>query len=62
MQIYEIKIPKRRVAVLIGEKGSDKRKIEKLTKCKINVNSEGEVKISVEFEASRIIFRATEPI
>ena len=45
MQIYEIKIPKRRVAVLIGEKGSDKRKIEKLTKCKINVNSEGEVKI-----------------
>ena len=45
MEIYELKIPKRRVAVLIGEKGRDKRKIEKLTKCKINVNSDGEVKI-----------------
>lgn len=45
MEVYELKIPKKRIAVLIGEKGRDKRRIEKLTRCKIEVNSEGEVKI-----------------
>lgn len=48
MEVYELKIPKKRVAVLIGEKGRDKRKIEKVTNCKVDVNSEGEVKIQSE--------------
>ena len=48
MEVYDLKIPKKRVAVLIGEKGRDKRKLEKLTKCKVTVNSEGEVEIEGE--------------
>lgn len=41
---YEIKIPKDRVAVLIGVKGNVKKKIEKSLKLKINVDSrEGDV-------------------
>ena len=45
----ELKIPKERVAVLIGEKGSTKRQIQKLTKTKIKVNSkEGDVLIDGE--------------
>ncbi len=45
----EIKIPKARVAVLLGVKGRTKRKIEKLTNTKLKVNSkEGEVEISGE--------------
>lgn len=44
--IEDIKIPKRRIAVLIGEKGSTKRKIERATLTRINVNSEeGDVNI-----------------
>lgn len=44
--IEEIKIPKKRIAVLIGERGSTKRKIEKATLTRINVNSqEGDVNI-----------------
>jgi ribosomal RNA assembly protein len=45
MESYEVKIPKLRVAVLIGEKGRDKRLIEKSSECKILINTEGEVKI-----------------
>ena len=42
----EIKIPKTRVAVLLGVKGRIKRKIESLTSTKLRVNSkEGEVEI-----------------
>ncbi len=48
MEVYDVKIPKKRVAVLIGEKGRDKRNLEKLSKCKIDVNSEGEVFIKSE--------------
>ncbi|MAF51082.1 MAG: RNA-processing protein [Nanoarchaeota archaeon] len=48
METYEVKIPKKRVAVLIGEKGKDKRRIESSTDCKILVNSEGEVVIKGE--------------
>ncbi|MBT3691565.1 RNA-processing protein [Candidatus Woesearchaeota archaeon] len=45
----ELKIPKDRVAVLIGEKGSTKRKIQKLTNTKITVSSkEGDVLIEGE--------------
>tara|TARA_Y100000310_G_C20630818_1_gene788571 strand:- start:684 stop:1205 length:522 start_codon:yes stop_codon:yes gene_type:complete len=48
MESYELKIPKKRVAVLVGKKGVDKRKIEKATECSIIVNSEGEVIIKGE--------------
>jgi ribosomal RNA assembly protein len=44
---YELKIPKERVAVLIGKKGEDKRGLEKATATKIDIDSnEGEVAIS----------------
>ena len=42
----EIKIPKKRVAVLIGKKGQIKKLIERKTKTKILISKEGEVKIS----------------
>lgn len=45
----EIKIPKARVAVLLGVNGETKRKIEERTNTKLKVNSnEGEVEISGE--------------
>lgn len=44
---HELKIPKERVAVLIGKKGEQKKKIEDSTKTKIEVDSnEGDVTIS----------------
>ncbi len=44
-----LKIPKDRIAVLIGTKGEERRKLEKLTNCKIVVDSEeGEVTIRGE--------------
>ena len=44
---YELKIPKDRVAVLIGTKGETKKQIESLTKTRVNVDSkEGIVQIS----------------
>ncbi len=44
MYQYEIKIPKERIAVLIGEKGRMKRQIEESTKCKLDIDSkEGDV-------------------
>jgi ribosomal RNA assembly protein len=45
----EIKIPKQRIAILIGEKGVTKRQIEKVTKTQIDVSSkEGDVFIDGE--------------
>ena len=45
----ELKIPKERIAVLIGEKGATKRKIQKLTETKITISSkEGDVVIDGE--------------
>ena len=44
----EIKIPKDRVAVLIGTKGVTKKLIERRTKTKITVNKDGEVFIGGE--------------
>lgn len=42
----ELKIPKDRIPILIGKKGTDKSKLEKLTNTKITVNSkEGDVLI-----------------
>ncbi|MBS3145246.1 RNA-processing protein [Candidatus Woesearchaeota archaeon] len=46
---YELKIPKERIAILIGKKGEVKRRIEKLTKTKLKIDSkEGDVIISGE--------------
>lgn len=45
--IYDIKIPKERVGVLIGVKGSEKRYIEEHTNTKLNIDSkEGDVVIT----------------
>jgi len=38
--MYEIKIPRNRVAVLIGKNGQTKRKIEKQTSTSLEINSE----------------------
>ena len=35
--LYELKIPKQRVAVLVGKNGTTKKKIEELTDTKIKV-------------------------
>ena len=54
----ELKIPQERIAVLIGEKGQAKRKLQKLTNTKIVVSSkEGEV--SIEGEDNFNIFLTT---
>lgn len=46
---YELRVPKERVAVIIGEKGSIRRKIERGTSTKIQVNTAEEyVTISAE--------------
>ena len=44
----ELKIPKERIAVLIGKKGETKRGLERKTKTKIQASKEGEVKLSAE--------------
>ena len=41
---YEVKVPKDRIAVLIGKKGEIKKQLEKTTKTKVEIDSkEGEV-------------------
>ncbi|MBI2646915.1 KH domain-containing protein [Candidatus Woesearchaeota archaeon] len=46
---YELKVPKSRVAVIIGKKGSMKKEIEEATKTKLNIDSkEGDVFLSGE--------------
>lgn len=46
---YEVKIPKQRIAVLIGKAGNIKKKIEEETNTKINIDSnEGEVFVKGE--------------
>ena len=44
----ELKIPQKRVAVLIGKKGETKRLLARKTKTKIQVSKEGDVLISSE--------------
>lgn len=47
--MYEIKVPKDRIAVLIGKSGEMKKQIEETTKTKIKVDSkEGDVSVSGE--------------
>ena len=51
---YDIKIPKDRVAVLIGRKGEVKREIEECTNSKVKIDSkEGEVTVSGTEENQR---------
>ena len=46
---YELKVPKNRVAVIIGKEGSMKKDIEESTKTKLNIDSkEGDVFVSGE--------------
>ncbi|MFA4887329.1 MAG: KH domain-containing protein [Candidatus Nanoarchaeia archaeon] len=46
---YELKIPKDRIAVLIGPKGATRKKIEKKLNLRLQIDSqEGEVKLSGE--------------
>ncbi len=58
---YELKVPKERIAVLIGTKGDIKRQIEEETNSKIHIDSkEGDVRITGEdslglFSAREII-------
>jgi len=60
---YEIKIPKERVAVLIGKKGEIKKQLEQSTKTKIDVDSkEGEItltgKDAIKLYTAREVIRA----
>lgn len=49
MHSYELRVPKDRIAVLIGKKGATKRELEKVTNTKIEVDSdEGRVTVSGE--------------
>ena len=43
---YELRIPKERVAVLIGEKGSSKKEIEEATKSQLEITKDGDVTVS----------------
>lgn len=55
---YELKIPKSRIAVLIGKKGEVKKEIEEETKTKIKVDSqEGEVTVEGEDALYLLIVR-----
>ena len=46
---YELKVPRNRVAVIIGKEGSIKKEIEESTKTKLNIDSkEGDVFVSGE--------------
>ena len=46
---YELKVPKNRVAVIIGKEGSIKKEIEESTKTKLNIDSkEGDVFVAGE--------------
>jgi ribosomal RNA assembly protein len=54
----EVKIPKERIAVLIGEKGNDKRRIQRRTNTKIIISSkEGDVLIEGEDSLNVVIAR-----
>ena len=56
---YDLRIPKERVAVLIGKKGETKRLIEHETKTKIQVNSE-EGTVSLGGEDALLLYLARE--
>ncbi len=54
----EVKIPKERIAVLIGEKGNDKRRIQRRTNTRIRISSkEGDVLIEGDDSLNVVIAR-----
>ncbi len=54
----EVKIPKERIAVLIGEKGNEKKRIQKRTNTKVTVSSkEGDVLIEGEDSVDVMVAR-----
>ncbi|VVB80871.1 Polyribonucleotide nucleotidyltransferase [uncultured archaeon] len=56
---YDLRIPKERVAVLIGKKGEVKRTIEHETKTKVQINSE-EGTVSLTGEDALLLYLARE--
>jgi len=48
MYSYELRIPKDRVAVLIGKKGSTKKLIEQKTKTKLKISASGDIVLKGE--------------
>ncbi len=48
MYSEELKIPKERIAVMIGKKGKTKRTLERRTKTDIRVSKEGEISITAK--------------
>lgn len=56
----DIKIPEKRIAVLIGTKGATKKSLEKAFNCKLRVSSEGDVEISASDTAMAL--RAKEAV
>ena len=58
---YELKIPKERVAVLIGKAGSMKKELETSTKTKLDIDSE-EGDVFVKGEEALGLFLAREII
>ena len=56
MNVYELTIHKKRVAVLIGKKGSTKRKIEKTTSTKLEIDSESGL-ITIKSEDSLKVYQ-----
>jgi ribosomal RNA assembly protein len=55
---YDLKVPKERVAVLIGKKGETKRLLEKETKTKLDIDSvEGDVSVSGEDSLNLFVAR-----
>ncbi len=62
MYSYELRIPKERIAVVIGKKGLTKKQLEKFTNTKIEVDSdEGKVTISgdsLDVYGARLVIQA----
>lgn len=56
--IYSLKVPKERIAILIGKKGEEKKELEKISGCKIEIDSkEGDVTLSGKDSLSLYILK-----
>ncbi len=56
--IYSLKVPKERIAVLIGKKGEEKKELEEISDCQIFIDSkEGDVTLSGKNSLSLYILR-----
>ena len=58
---HELKVPKERIAVLIGTEGETKRKIEELCSVRLNINSE-EGDVFITSKDAFLIFNAKEVV